>query len=166
MTEHYNRVWAWHQHVDEELNKGWEAWDAARGNNNGKGKDERKALTIMIEQIDPIYAQFAPQIRGLLKALHDTIGTEKTNQLLDRITRSPGAPRTFNAYVEMVPEMTEEEKSVLWKRLAQAREDSLAAWTDRRIVKIFKKYKTRNECSIDDFGYGYRERYQAWAKRK
>ena len=36
--------------------------------------------------------------------------------------------------------------------LAQAREDSLSAWTDGRIVKIFKKYKVRNEFSIDYFG--------------
>ena len=66
-------------------------------------------------------------------------------------------------HVAMVPEMTDEQKAVIWDRLAQAREDSLAAWSDGRIVKIFKKYKVRNEFSIDYFGYGYRKRYQAWA---
>ena len=40
----------------------------------------------------------------------------------------------------------------------------MAAWSDGQIVKIFKKYKVRNESSIDDFGYGYQQRYQAWAK--
>ena len=64
----------------------------------------------------------------------------------------------------MVPEMTDEEKAVLWDRMAQAREDALAAWSDGQIVKIFKKYKVRNEFSIDYFGYGYQKRYQAWAK--
>lgn len=33
--------------------------------------------------------------------------------------------------------MTDTEKDVLWERMVQAREDSLAAWTDGQIVKIF-----------------------------
>jgi hypothetical protein len=63
-----------------------------------------------------------------------------------------------------VPEMTDDQKAILWDRMAQAREDALAAWSDGQIVKIFKKYKVRNEFSIDYFGYGYQERYKAWAK--
>jgi hypothetical protein len=164
ITEHFSRLWAWDQLVDEKLDAAWSAWDAARDNSNGKQKDELKALAIMTEQIDPIYAEFAPQIQGLLRALRDEIGDEKTTELMDLITRIPGAKRTYDAYVAMVPELTEEEKSVLWERMAQAREDSLAAWSDGQIVKIFKKYKVRNEFSIDYFGYGYQKRYQAWAK--
>lgn len=163
VSQHFARVWAWHQQVDKKLDAAWAAWDEARGSSGGQ-KDELKALTIMTEQIDPIYAEFSPQIQGFLNALHDKIGEEKTTALLDMITRSPGAERTFNAYVGMVPEMTDEEKQVLWNRMAQAREDSLAAWTDGRIIKIFKKYKIRNEFSIDYFGYDYRKRYSEWAK--
>jgi len=164
ITDHFSRVWAWHEQVDQELDAAWAAWDAARNSGDGKQKDELKALAIMTEQIDPIYAEFAPQIQRLLYALHKEIGEEKTTELLDHITRSPGAMRTYKAYVSMVPEMTEAEKATLWERMAQAREDSLAAWTDKRIVKLFKKYKVRNEFSIDYFGYGYRKRYEAWAR--
>jgi Protein of unknown function (DUF3826) len=160
---HFGRVWAWHQQVGGKLDAAWKEWDAARDNTNGKQKDELKALAIMTEQIDPIYAEFAPQIQALLGALRKEIGEEKTIDLIDRITRSPGAKRTFNAYVGMVPEMTEAEKAILWARMVQAREDSLAAWSDKQIVRIFKKYKLRNEFSIDYFGYGYQKRYQAWA---
>ena len=103
----------------------------------------------MTEKIDPIYAEFAPQIQGLLSALRNEIGEEKTTALMDRITRSPGAKRTFDAYVAMVPEMTEEQKAILWKRMVQAREDSMVAWSDKQIIRIFKKYKLRNEFSID-----------------
>lgn len=164
-AEHYGRVWAWHQQVDEKLNAAWSAWDDARNTSKGT-KDELKALTIMVEQIDPIYAEFAPQIQGLIKALHQELSEDQVILLLDRITRSPGVDRTYNAYVEMVPEMKEEEKKILRKRLEQARLDSLAAWQDKRIIKIFKKYKIRNEFSIDYFGYGYREHYKAWVNRK
>jgi hypothetical protein len=162
IAEHFGRVWAWHQQVDEKLNAAWSAWDAARDNSNGKQKDELKAQTVMTEQVDPIYAEFAPQIQGLLRALRQEIGEEKTIALLDRITRSPGAKRTYDAYVGMVPEMTEAEKAILWERMVQAREDSLAAWSDGQIVRIFKKYKVRNEFSLDYFGYGYQKRYRAW----
>jgi hypothetical protein len=164
ITEHFGRLWAWDRQAREKLDAAWAAWDAARDNSNGKEKDELKALTVITEQIDPIYAQFAPQIQGLLRSLRQEIGEEKTIELLDFITRSPGAKRTYDAYVAMVPEMTDEEKAILWKRMAQAREDALAAWSDGQIAKIFKKYKVRNEFSIDHFGYGYRKRYEAWAK--
>ena len=164
ITEHFGRLWAWNQEVNKKLNVAWAAWDAARDNSNGKQKDELRALTVMTEQIDPIYAEFQPQIQGFLSALSKEIGEDKTIELVDIITRSPGAKRTYDAYVAMVPEMTEKEKAVLWDRMEQAREDALAAWSDGQIVKIFKKYKVRNEFSIDYFGYGYQERYQAWAK--
>lgn len=164
VSQHFARVWAWHQQVDPQLDAAWAAWDEARNNSDGKKKDELKALAIMTEQIDPIYAQFTPQIEGLLISLKEQIGEERTTRLLDIITRSPGAERTYNAYLGMVPEMTDEEKEILWNRMAQAREDSLAAWTDGRIIKIFKKYKIRNEFSIDYFGYDYRKRYTDWAK--
>jgi len=162
VTEHFGRVWAWHEQVDEKLNAAWRNWDAARDNSNGKQKDELKALTVMTEQVDPIYAEFTPQIQGFLHTLRQEIGEEKTMELLDRITRSPGAKRTYDAYAAMVPEMTEEEKAILWDRMVRAREESLAAWSDGQIVKIFKKYKVRNEFSLDYFGYGYQKRYQAW----
>src|SRR5262245_841605 len=164
IAEHFGRVWAWNQQVADELKAAWAAWDAARDSSNGKQKNEFMALTVMSEQIDPIYAQFAPQIQGLLRALNQEFGEEKTTELVDIITRSPGAKRTYDAYLAMVPEMTDDEKEILWNRMAQAREDALAAWSDGQIVKIFKKYKVRNEHSIDKFGYGYQQRYQAWAK--
>jgi len=164
ITEHFGRLWAWDQQVREKLDAAWTAWDAARDNSNGKQKDELKALTVMTEEIDPIYAEFEPQIQDFLRNLRTEIGDEKTTELMDLITRSPGAKRTYDAYVGMVPEMTDEEKAILWDRMAQAREDALAAWSDGQIVKIFKKYKIRNEFSIDYFGYGYQERYKTWAK--
>ena len=164
LTEHYGRVWAWHQQVDEKLDAAWLNWDDARNSQEGQ-KDELKALTIMVEQIDPIYAEFSPQIQGLLKALRQELSEEQIIALLDYITRSPGVDRTYNAYVEMVPEMKDEEKKIVRQRLEQARVDSLAARDKKRIIKIFKKYKIRNEFSIDYFGYGYRERYKAWVNR-
>lgn len=164
LSEHYGRVWAWHKQVDEKLNTAWAAWDDARNSDKGE-KDELKALTVMVEQVDPIYAEFTPQIQNLLKALHKELTETQVTALLDQITRSPGVDRTYNAYLGMVPEMKEKEKAIIHARLEQARIDSLAAWTDKRIVKIFKKYKIRNEFSIDYFGYGYRERYKAWVNR-
>lgn len=164
VSQHFARVWAWHQQVDEGLDAAWSAWDTARSNADGKEKDELQALAIMTERIDPIYAEFTPQVQGLLRDLRSEVGEQKAIELMDRYTRSPGAERTYHAYLEMVPEMTDAERAILWDRMAQAREDAMAAWSDGRIIKIFKKYKIRNEFSIDYFGYGYRERYQQWAR--
>ncbi len=165
LTDHFGRVWAWHQQVDADLNRAWLAWDTARDNANGKLKDELNALTIWIEQIEPLYAEFIPQVRWLQQSLTNEIGEYKTTALMDLVTRSPGAKRTYDAYLAMVPEMNDEEKAVLWNRMVRAREDSMAAWSDKQIVKIFKVYKVRNEFSIDYFGYGYQKRYQEWVSK-
>jgi hypothetical protein len=162
ITEHFGRLWAWNESAKERLDAAWAAWDEARNNANGKEKDELKALAVATEQLDPIYAEFTPQIQGFLGALRKEIGEEKTMELVDIITRSPGAKRTYEAYVAMVPEMTDDEKAILWDRMAEAREQALAAWSDGQIIKIFKKYKVRNEFSLDYFGYGYQNRYKAW----
>ncbi|MCC5021958.1 MAG: DUF3826 domain-containing protein [Candidatus Synoicihabitans palmerolidicus] len=166
MSLHFSRVWAWRQQVDTELGAAWAAWDEARNNLNGKEKAELKALAIATEQIDPIHAQFAPQIQALLRDLRAEIGEETTIALIDHYTRSPGAERIYNAYVAMVPEMTDAGKTILWARMAQARENAMSAWTGKQIIKIFKKYKVRNEFSLDYFGYGYRKRYSAWIRTK
>lgn len=163
MAEHYGRVWAWNEAVKAELKAAWGRWDEARSNAGGKEKDELKALTAMTEQIDPILAQFEPAIQALLTTLKSEIGEAKTIEMLDRITRSPGVERTYQAYLAMIPEMTAEERAIILKRLEQARRDSLAAWSGGQIIRIFKKYKIRNEFSIDYFGYNYRQRYKAWA---
>lgn len=165
IAEHFGRVWAWHQQVDTQLDAGWKAWDAARDNSGGKQKDELKALLVWTEQLEPIYAEFAPQIRYLLDALTKEIGPEKTTELQDMLTRSPGAKRTYDAYLAMVPELKDSEKAILWSRMVRAREDALAAWSDKQIVKIFKMYKVRNELSIDHFGYDYQKRYKDWASQ-
>jgi hypothetical protein len=152
LSEHFGRVWAWHQQVDEQLKAAWQAWDAARDNSNGKQKDELKALTIMTEQIDPIYAEFAPPIQGLLRSLRQEVGEEQTIALLDRITRSPGAKRTFDAYVAMVPEMSEGEN---WPTATENNEepadvpkstfsDSAATWDSaarKATLKITRRLK-------------------------
>lgn len=164
VAEHFGRVWAWHQEVDADLDAAWDAWDEARNNTGGKEKDELRALAVATERLDPIYAEFAPQIERFVTALESQVGEEKALELIDRVTRSPGAKRTYNAYCEMVPEMTDSEKAILWARMDQARRESLAAWTDGRIIKLFKKQKVRCEFSLDYFGYGYRERYSAWIK--
>ena len=165
LAQHYGRVWAWHQQVDEKLDAAWKAWDEARNSNSAAGKDELKALTIMVEQIDPIYAEFAPQIHWSLQALRQELTEEQVITILDHITSKLGVDRTYNAYCDMVPELKENEKQIIRQRLEQARIDSLAAWKGDRIIKIFKKYKVRNEFSIDYFGYGYREHYKAWVNR-
>jgi hypothetical protein len=164
VTEHFARVWAWDQHVKDKLNAAWSAWDAARDNSNGKEKNEMKALTVATEQLDPIYAEFAPQIHHFLTAMRAAVGEEKAIEMVDIITHSPGAKRTYDAYLGMVPEMKDDEKALLWSRMESARIEALSAWSDGQVVKIFKKYKVRNEASIDDFGYDYRKRYEAWAK--
>jgi hypothetical protein len=165
LTQHFGRVWAWHAKVDATLDEAWKAWDAARDNTPGKQKDELRALLVWTERIEPIYAEFTPQVHFLLAELNAAIGAEKTTQLLDSITRSPGAKRTYDAYVAMIPEMKDDEKSILWRRMVEAREASLAAWSDKQIVKLFKVYKVRNELSIDHFGYDYVTRYKAWASQ-
>ena len=94
ISDHFGRVWAWHQQVDQEFDAAWAAWDAARDNSHGKEKDELKALTIMTERIDPIYAEFTPQIQSLLHACTRRSGRRRPRRYwtASRDRREPNAP--------------------------------------------------------------------------
>ena len=56
--------------------------------------------------------------------------------------------RTYKAYLEIVPDLNEEQKKVIFERMKLAREDAMLTDADREIVTIFKRHKVKVEAYI------------------
>jgi hypothetical protein len=53
--------------------------------------------------------------------------------------------RTYNAYLEIVPDLAEKDKQVIHDRLSMAREAAMLSDSDREVVAIYKRHKVKVE---------------------
>jgi hypothetical protein len=162
MVDHYRRMEAWHVANDPALAVHWQAWNDARDPNKGNGKDEAQAR-LRMGGIDAIHLTFKPQHYRFLDQLAAELTPEQIERVKDQMTSSPGMLRTYNAYLAMIPEFTDEQKQWIFGQMQLAREEAMDTTTGREATNLFKKYKVLVEAYIDDQGYDYRARYKAWA---
>ena len=150
---------AWHQENDAKLKDLWSQWSKAR---SVVPKDEFPGEVIS-HQIDDVYATLKPAYQAFVERL----GTELTPEQIDTIketwSRSPGAKRTYNAYLETVSDLTEDQKKVIFERMQRAREDAMLTDADKEIVNIFKRHKVKVETYIGSLQWA--KLHQAYANR-
>src|SRR5262249_34828922 len=65
--------------------------------------------------------------------------------LKERWSRSPGMTRTYDAYLQIVPDLSEQDKQVIHDRLLMAREAAMLTDSDKEIVAIYKRHKVKVE---------------------
>lgn len=157
MADHFPRLWAWHELHDAELAALWGQWSEARSTPN---KDEAKAAGFT-DQIAEVYKSFQPQHDRFVKQLSEELTPEQVDAVKDRLTRSPGMMRTYNAYYAVIPEMTEEQKAYILENFKKAREEGMDTSASKEVADIFKKYKVLNEAYINEQGYDWAARYKA-----
>jgi len=56
--------------------------------------------------------------------------------------------RTYNSYLEIVPDLSEKDKEVIKARMNLAREAAMLTDADREVVNIFKRHKVKVEQYI------------------
>lgn len=140
----YVTMWAWHQENDPKLKELWTQWNQARA---VVPKDEFPG-EVVAYKIDDVYASLKPAYQMFVEKISAELSPEQVDAIKETWSRSPGAKRTYEAYLEIVPDLTAEQKQVIHDRMLLAREDAMLTDADKEIVSIFKRHKVKVEAYV------------------
>lgn len=135
---------AWHAHHDPELRTLWSRWSEAR---SVVPKDEYPG-EVIAHQINGIYDSLRPAYAAFLQRLATELSPAQIDTLKETWSRSPGMERTYRAYLDIVPDLTDAQKQVIRERLLLAREAAMLTDSDREIVNLFKVHKVKVEAYV------------------
>jgi hypothetical protein len=155
----YLTIWAWHQENDPKLKELWTQWNQARA---VVPKDEFPA-EVIAHQMDALYASLKPAYQSFIGKLSAELTPEQVDVIKETWSRSPGAKRTYAAYLEIVPDLTAEQKKVIHDRMLLAREDAMLTDADKEIVNIFKRHKVKVEAYVGSLEWA--KLHRAFANR-
>ncbi len=141
LSEWFITMWSWHQQHDSELQTLWSEWNKARA---VVPKDEYPG-EVIAHKIDDVYATLKPAYEAFIAKLQAEISAEQIDAIKEQWSRSPGMRRTYNAYLEIAPDLTDEQKQVILDRMLRAREDAMLTDADKEIVNIYKRHKVKVE---------------------
>ena len=115
----------------------------------------------------------AEQPRAQLKSLHDPfvarlaadLTPEQVEKVKDKMTYGKVAV-TYNAYLEIVPRLTEPEKARILALLKDAREEAIDGGSNQEKSAIFKKYKGKIVTFLTADGHDVAKAYRDWGERQ
>ncbi len=134
----------WHNENDAQLKTLWADWNKAR---SVVPKDEYPG-EVIAHKIDDAYSSLKPAYQEFSTKLSAEATPEQVDAIKEYWSRSPGNKRTYEAYLEIAPGLTDEQKKVIQDRMLLAREDSMLTDADDEIVKIYKRHKVKVEAYI------------------
>ncbi|HZT22880.1 MAG TPA: DUF3826 domain-containing protein [Verrucomicrobiae bacterium] len=148
-------------HVHDILMAQWRALRAWHDQNDARLKAARS---------DP---QEAAQIRASLKKLHDEFLARLAQYLTpaqieavkDGMTYGV-VQATYQAYLEIVPNLTEADKAEILTLLKEGREEAMDAGSAQEKAAIIKKYKGRINNYLDAHGHNVKAAYREWGARQ
>ena len=149
----------WHKEHDAELNRLWGEWNKAR---SVVPKDEFPG-EVIAHQIDAVYASLKPAYEDYIKRLSAELTAEQVDAIKESWSRSPGMTRTYNAYLEIVPDLTAKDKEVIKARMLMAREAAMLTDADKEIVAIYKRHKVKVEQYVGTLEWA--KLHKAFAER-
>jgi hypothetical protein len=149
----------WHKAHDAELNRLWSEWNKAR---SVVPKDEFPG-EVIAHQIDAVYASLKPAYEDYLNRLSVELTAGQVDAIKESWSRSPGMTRTYNAYLETVPDLTAKDKEVIKARLLMAREAAMLTDADKEIVAIYKRHKVKVEQYVGTLEWS--KLHRAFAER-
>jgi len=150
---------SWHKEHDPQLTKLWSDWNKARA---VVPKDEFPG-EVIAHQIDGVYASLKPAYEDFIKRVSAELSPEQVDAIKENWSRSPGMMRTYNAYVEIVPDLSEKDKDVIKARMLIARESAMLTDSDKEIVAIYKRHKVKVEQYVGTLEWA--KLHKAFAER-
>jgi Spy/CpxP family protein refolding chaperone len=131
-----------------------------------KAKGEPKESTdLAIKKVEEETAVKLEKLHAsYLNELSANLTKEQVVQVKDGMTYSV-APNTYNSYLDMLPNLTVEQKAQILTWLVEAREHAMDAETSEKKHGWFGKYKGRINNYQSAAGYDFKKEGEAWQKR-
>lgn len=152
-------LFAWHKENDPKLSALWSEWNRARA---VVPKDEFPGELVAVK-IEETYASLKPAYDNYIQRLSTELTPEQIDAVKEAWSRSPGMKRTYNSYLEIVPDLAEKDKEVIKARMNLAREAAMLTDADKEIVNIFKRHKVKVEAYVGTLEWA--KLHSAFAKR-
>ncbi len=106
------------------------------------------------------------QIRlSFIADLSEILSREQIDQVKDGLTYQI-ATNTYNTYCEMIPSLSNEQKSRIWNWLVEARDSAMVGGSSEEKHGWFRKYKGKINNFLSQQGYNLKEEERKWAERR
>lgn len=102
--------------------------------------------------------------KSYLKQLSANLSIHKVDAVKDGMTYGV-VPKTFFAFKDMIPSLSEEEKKYIYDNLVEAREHAMDAGSSKEKHAWFGKYKGRINNYLSARGYDLEKERDGWYKR-
>jgi outer membrane translocation and assembly module TamA len=150
----YRALRSWHDENDSKLRQ---------LNKDAAGTDKDKAA---------LAQEQATQTRASLKALHDQfiaklsadLTAEQVEKVKDKMTYNK-VQVTYNGYIQMLPDLTQEQKAKILEMLKEAREIAMDGGSAEEKTAVFEKYKGRINNYLSKQGYDLAKASREWNQR-
>jgi FtsZ-binding cell division protein ZapB len=109
------------------------------------------------EQLKQLHSTYISKLSGLLN-------TEQVDKVKDGMTYGV-LKVTYTAYQDMIPTLTEDQKSKIYTWLKEARELAMDEGSSEDKHKVFGKYKGRINNYLSSEGYDLKKEEKAWQER-
>jgi hypothetical protein len=132
-------------------------------------REETVNRTEIDNEIKKLEDESADKIKRLhseyLQKLSPLLSAQQVELVKDGMTYNVTAV-TFNAYCEMLPQLTSEQKDQIMKWLKEAREQAMDAESSQKKHWWFGKYKGRITNYLATQGYDLKKAGEDWEKRR
>ncbi len=130
--------------------------------NTGLTKD---ALQEALKKNDSVTAKKLSRLHGkYLKKLSKKLSSDQIEKVKDGMTYGV-LPVTYKGYQDMIPTLTESQKSQILGWLTEAREFAMDASSSEKKHAWFGKYKGKINNYLSEQGYDSKKERAAWEKR-
>lgn len=134
--------------------------------------DEVKKSDLPKEKLDAsiekVKAKSEKQIKKLHKAYIKSLSKHLTDAKIDEVKDGMTygvLPKTYAAFLEMIPSLTDEEKTYIYSNLKEAREYAMDGGSSNEKHAWFGKYKGRINNYLSARGYDLTKERDEWYKR-
>ncbi|SDM09070.1 Protein of unknown function [Catalinimonas alkaloidigena] len=148
-----------------DLNRIDEGLDAEKELAKTQAGNEPAALEARKQALEAKAKQETAQLhKKYIANLSKELTPEQVDQVKDGMTYNV-VPKTYAAFLDMIPDLTEAQKKMIMDNLVEAREHAMDAGSSNEKHAWFGKYKGRINNNLSKDGYDLNKESEAWHKR-